>query len=205
MKILLFPYIHRSWGRKQTRTESGDVFLPPNEDINAPDFYIPIMAFITYINLVGLLMGFSEKGFQPNLLSITATTGLVSLFFEVLLIKLLFYLFLSDDKAPSIPFLDIIAYSGYRFVTIIFILMIGVTHPMAFYGAYAFFTLLYAWFMLKTLGQWLVPVHESRMKTTRSYILIAIVLVQAAITYFLCCRYNEIFQSFRAIEWGNLS
>jgi hypothetical protein len=31
--------------------------LTPAEDINSPDLYIPTMAFVTYVLLVGLFMG----------------------------------------------------------------------------------------------------------------------------------------------------
>lgn len=178
--------MHRSWARKTIRGEGGDAFLPPNEDINAPDLYIPTMALITYVLVVGALMGFSDNNLNPETLSITATTAILTLALEVFIVKLLFYLFLSDDRSPSIPILDIFAYCGYRFVGIIFILLIGFSHPIAFYGAYAFFTLITAWFMIKTLRQWLPSVPEHEDRKTRNYILVGIVIIQGILTYFLC-------------------
>jgi hypothetical protein len=34
-----------------------EAYLPPNQDYNAPDLYIPVMAFITYVLLVAFFMG----------------------------------------------------------------------------------------------------------------------------------------------------
>ena len=36
-------------------------FKPPIYDINAPDLYIPLMAFGTYLVLAGLFLGINEK------------------------------------------------------------------------------------------------------------------------------------------------
>lgn len=33
------------------------VFLPPKDDINAPDLYIPVMSFVTYIITVSFMLG----------------------------------------------------------------------------------------------------------------------------------------------------
>ena len=44
--IVLFPWRHRPWSRQQQLMSSsgqGPLFLPPREDINSPDLYIPRM------------------------------------------------------------------------------------------------------------------------------------------------------------------
>lgn len=35
--IVLFPWRHRPW----SRTQQDSFYLPPREDINSPDMYIP--------------------------------------------------------------------------------------------------------------------------------------------------------------------
>ena len=44
LSIVLFPWWHRPWSRQQrlSNVNSQDVYyLPPREDINSPDMYIP--------------------------------------------------------------------------------------------------------------------------------------------------------------------
>lgn len=36
-------------------------YCPPRDDINAPDLYIPAMAFVTHVLLVGLNTGLASK------------------------------------------------------------------------------------------------------------------------------------------------
>jgi hypothetical protein len=41
--IVLFPWRHKPWSRKQVTGASGQDlrYLPPRDDINSPDMYIP--------------------------------------------------------------------------------------------------------------------------------------------------------------------
>ena len=42
LALVLFPWRHKPWARKTYRTESGQAeWLPPRDDINSPDLYIP--------------------------------------------------------------------------------------------------------------------------------------------------------------------
>ena len=181
----MFPYLHRSWTRKLVRHENEEYHSTPKDDVNAPDLYIPIMAFITYILTFSVLMGLTEKGFRPDILSISTTKGLVILGLEVLIIKLLFYLFLSNDDSPSISFLDAIAYCGYKFVGLTLILLIGTYNSYTFYGSFIFFFLITTWFMIKTLSA-IIPEMASEQKNTRNYVVLGIVILECVVSYFLC-------------------
>uniref|UniRef100_F6TXF3 Protein YIF1 n=1 Tax=Ornithorhynchus anatinus TaxID=9258 RepID=F6TXF3_ORNAN len=55
--LLVFPYTHQNWEVQYSR----DVPLPPRQDVNAPDLYIPTMAFITYILLAGMALGIQKR------------------------------------------------------------------------------------------------------------------------------------------------
>lgn len=115
--LVLFPWRHRPWVRKQAISATGQegMYLPPREDINSPDMYIPVMAFVTYILLSTLLAGI-RGAFHPELLGMTATTAFGVVFFEIMLLKLGCYLLsISNDS----QLLDLVAYSGYKFVGII--------------------------------------------------------------------------------------
>ncbi len=48
----------KSWKRRIFRTQEGqEHYLPPKDDLNAPDLYIPLMAFITYILVAAFVLG----------------------------------------------------------------------------------------------------------------------------------------------------
>ncbi|KAF9168749.1 hypothetical protein DFQ27_003645 [Actinomortierella ambigua] len=118
LKLLVFPWRHKPWARLMKRSDStGECigFLPPRDDINAPDMYIPVMAFVTYILLVGISAGTSNS-FRPDILGPTASSALAVILLEFFLIKLCIYLL---NITSEVSTLDLLAYSGYKFVGII--------------------------------------------------------------------------------------
>ncbi|VDK42848.1 unnamed protein product [Anisakis simplex] len=52
----------REWSVKY---DSSDRAVPPRYDVNAPDLYIPVMAFISYILLCGFVLGIQQR-FSPE-------------------------------------------------------------------------------------------------------------------------------------------
>jgi len=127
LKILLFPYLHKSWHRRLTPDRT--MYLPPNLDINAPDLYIPLMAFVTYVLLVGFFMGTRFK-FTPDVLGTTSSTAVATIIIEVILLKLSTWLW----NFPPIPILELLAYSGYKFVGITVNIISGII-----FGNYGFY------------------------------------------------------------------
>lgn len=121
--LVLFPWRHKPWSRKQAVGPSGQEgwYLPPREDVNSPDMYIPVMAVVTYILLSTLIAGLRGQ-FQPELLGYTASTALVVVLVEIMGLKLGCYLLsISNDS----QLYDLIAYSGYKFVGIIVTVVLG--------------------------------------------------------------------------------
>jgi hypothetical protein len=51
------PKKKKVWKRKQ---DAGG-YAQPKDDLNAPDLYIPTMAFVTYVLLIGFVMGASAE------------------------------------------------------------------------------------------------------------------------------------------------
>ena len=44
LRVVLFPWRHKHWSRRMYRVENGQSeWMPPREDINSPDLYIPRM------------------------------------------------------------------------------------------------------------------------------------------------------------------
>jgi hypothetical protein len=127
--ILFFPFRHRSWSRKRKMLDpfanpietdvanqtAGLRLQPPSEDLNAPDLYIPVMAFVTYVLLVGLLRG-TLGNFTPQVMGEWASMGLVTVALEVLLIRIVLFL----AQSPRVTWVDLVAYSGYKFVGLAF-------------------------------------------------------------------------------------
>ena len=122
IQLVLFPWRHKPWSRQMRRNEvSGapvEGYKPPREDINAPDLYIPVMAFVTYILLSAFLSGI-QGHFSPEDFSVTASYAFAVVLFEIIAIKLGCYL-LSIGGA----FLDLIAYGGYKFVGIVVTMLV---------------------------------------------------------------------------------
>ncbi|KJK79767.1 hypothetical protein H634G_05359 [Metarhizium anisopliae BRIP 53293] len=121
--LVLFPWRHKPWARKQATGASGQEgwYLPPREDVNSPDMYIPVMALVTYILLSTLIAGLKGQ-FKPELLGYTATTGMVVVIVEIVALKLGCYLLSISSQSQL---LDLIAYSGYKFVGIIVTIVVA--------------------------------------------------------------------------------
>lgn len=131
LMLLLFPFRHRSWRRRQLAGDDGDAasggspgeYLPPREDINAPDLYIPVMAFVTYVLLVAFVHG-TQSRFRPDTMASTGTLGVGVLGVEVLAIKLCLYMV----NARPVAWLDMVAFRGYKFVGVVLAMVAGFVH-----------------------------------------------------------------------------
>lgn len=115
--LVLFPWRHKPWTRKQTTGPNGQEgwYLPPREDINSPDMYIPVMAVVTYTLLSTLIAGMRGQ-FQPDLLGSTAAAAAVIIVVEIVGLKLGCYLLGISNESQLI---ELVAYSGYKFVGVI--------------------------------------------------------------------------------------
>jgi hypothetical protein len=183
IKLLLFPLRHVYWKRRIHKQNEGEVFLPPRDDINAPDLYIPTMAFITYVLILGFVWGTSYK-FTPEVLGTTASKGLFVLAIESLLVKFGFYLLNS-----SLPILDIVAYCGYKYVGIVLTMLGGYTFgSYAFYSLYLVTSLFMAIFLVKALKvvfPELTNYTPTGPDNLRKYFLLAVGALQFIFSYYL--------------------
>ncbi|KAI4815495.1 hypothetical protein KUCAC02_005637 [Chaenocephalus aceratus] len=118
--LLVFPYMHENWEVSYQQ----DTPVAPRFDVNAPDLYIPAMAFITYILVAGLALGTQNK-FSPELLGVQASSALVWLIMEVLAVLLSLYLVTVNTDLTTI---DLLAFSGYKYVGMI----VGVVSGLLF-------------------------------------------------------------------------
>lgn len=70
------------------------------------------MAFITYVIVAGLSLGVDGR-FAPDFLGILSSQSLGWLIFEVCILTFALYLL---NIQSSLSYLDLLAYSGYKFV-----------------------------------------------------------------------------------------
>lgn len=99
-----------------------------------PDLYVPLMAYITYILFYSLNKGVHQR-FQPDILSSSATFAAVMLMLEVLAGSLGFFLV----GTQNITMLDLVSYSGYKYVPLVIWLSLCMIGACDSYGYYLFF------------------------------------------------------------------
>lgn len=146
LAVIVMPFVHRIWSRQRgmdpvqfegSTADAVPTYLPPRDDVNAPDLYIPLMSFVTYVLMVGFHFGI-RNNFHADVLAKYFSKGLGVLSLEVLIVKLGLYLV----NARPTPWLDIIAYRGYKFVGVVLtmascLLMPKLYLPVLLYAASA--------------------------------------------------------------------
>ncbi|XP_062892638.1 protein YIF1A [Mobula hypostoma] len=183
--LLVFPYTHQNW-------ELGyhaEARLTPREDYhaNAPDLYIPTMAFITYILLTGVALGV-QKRFTPEVLGMCASTALVWIIIEVLALLLAFYLI---SVHTDLTTFDLIAYSGYKYVGIIITILSGLLFGRdAYYVALAWTSCAIMFFLVRSLRMKVLSssgmsANYSSRNRLRMYVTLALAGFQPLIIYWL--------------------
>jgi hypothetical protein len=187
MRLLVCPFFHKQWKRRIIRVGEVDSYAFPREDINAPDLYIPTMAFVTYILLVGFVFGTISQ-FTPEVLGITASKGLAILGLEILVVKTMFYLF----NCGGVSLLDLTAYSGYKFVGLVANIITGLIIGGYLYFLTAiYFGIVTGFFMMRTLRLVLViestraAVEVPSNSSAKNYFLLLVAVFQLVIVYFL--------------------
>ncbi|KAL8159721.1 hypothetical protein V2J09_001258 [Rumex salicifolius] len=174
LKVVLFPFFHRGhWTRISEPVGGRLSYKPPIQDINAPDLYIPFMAFFTYLVVAGLILGL-RGSFSPETLNWLFMKGLVGWFLQVLVLKLSL-LSLSSGEAPL---LDIVAYAGYAFVGISLSVLSKMMWNYSYYVLMPWTCLCMGIFLLKTMKRVLYAEVRSYDSSRHHYLLLFIVLAQ---------------------------
>ncbi|XP_067630545.1 protein YIF1B-B-like isoform X2 [Eurosta solidaginis] len=144
LRLLFFPFMHRDWSLKYDQENP----VQPRYDINAPDLYIPTMAYITYVVVAGLMLGM-QKRFTPEQLGIQASSALAYSIFELIVYSITLYVV---NIKTSLKTLDLVAFAGYKFVIIVAALVVSAFfHGVGYYGALLYSSLTLGFFLLRTL------------------------------------------------------
>nr|XP_002132175.1 protein YIF1B-like isoform X1 [Ciona intestinalis] len=182
LALLSFPFTHQDWSVKYHQ----DSPVAPRFDINAPDLYIPVMAYVTYILIAGISIGMTGK-FTPEVLGIQASSALVWLAIEVGIVLLSLYIV---NARTDLSTWDVIAYSGYKYVGMIIVMIFGIIfHSMGYWCALGYTSISISFFLLKTLRLKILP-HSSSDGfggggTRRMYLTFIIALLQPLFMFWL--------------------
>jgi hypothetical protein len=168
--------------------------VAPRYEINSPDLYIPTMAFVTYVLVCGLIFG-TQNRFTPELLGMSASSGLVWLVLELVVIITTLYM---TGISGNVRYLDLLALCGYKYVGMIVIAFAGLMFYLTGYWiALGWMSLSIAFFMARTLRLVINPhqpqdgVARAGGATRRLYILLYISLTQPVLMYFLTRHLNK--------------
>ncbi|XP_069500984.1 protein YIF1A isoform X2 [Ambystoma mexicanum] len=188
LALLMFPYTHQNWEVRYNR----DAPLTPRHDVNAPDLYIPTMAFITYILLAGMALGIQQR-FSPEVLGLCASTALVWVIIEVFALLLSLYLVTVQSDLTTF---DLLAYSGYKYVGMILSVLSGLIFGTdGYYVTLAWTSCALMYFTVRSLRMKILSTmtadgigasgsHNSRNRL-RMYITLAAAAFQPLIIYWL--------------------
>ncbi|XP_065832476.1 protein YIF1B-B-like [Oscarella lobularis] len=182
LSLLIFPFHHTNWSVTYNKSEP----VVPRYSVNAPDLYIPTMAFVTYVLLIGLIMGVQQR-FSPDQLGIAASSALVWLCLEVGAITISIYLL---NITADLRTLDLLAFCGYKYVGMISILIAGLLiGNQGYYGLLIWKSITLAYFLSRTLSRIILPATSTdgvaRVGKRRNLLLIIVAFVQPLFMWWL--------------------
>lgn len=180
--IVLFPFGHTEWSIKYNQDEP----VAPRYEVNAPDLYIPVMAFVTYILLAGVCLGRQER-FTPELLGIQASSALIWLIIEVVAVLLTTYI---TNIHTALRKLDLIAFCGYKYVGMIVCLLASILFSSGVYHLAVLYTsVAIVFFLIRNLKLMILPESPTdgfgHGNKRRMYILLFISAIQPVFIYWL--------------------
>jgi len=184
MLKVLFPFTNKQWRRGQVEGPEIVNYALPHSDENAPDLYVPIMSLVTYCLLSAFLYGTAGQ-FNPEVIADVITKCFVTQFVEVLVIMGCLYAM----QAP-IPFLDVYAYTGYKYLGLTISMLCGIVFKhlewgtASFYGAFLWTSSAAAWFMLKTMAN-NIPTETASTGPKRDIMVLAFAASQVATMWFV--------------------
>ncbi|KAF5273717.1 hypothetical protein FQR65_LT17125 [Abscondita terminalis] len=183
--LLLFPFMHSDWSVKYE--QEGDP-IQPRFEVNAPDLYIPTMAYFTYVLVAGLMLGMQQR-FTPEQIVMQASSALAWCIVELAVYSCTRYII---NLQSSLHTMDLLAYSGYKFVGIIASILISlVGGRTGYYALLAYVNLALAFFLVRSLKaqvlqekqvQYYAEVPTTRNKR-RLYFLLLIAVSQPVLSW----------------------
>lgn len=137
------------------------------------------MAFITYVLLYGLSQGMGSSKFSPDLIIKAIWRCLILQTLETVIIK-----FGTNVLAVSVPFLDIFAYTGYKYVALSANITTRMLNGYLHFLTTAYTSVMIAHFVLKSLAA-VVPVVSKDGSSTRVLVLLGFGACQFLLVFIL--------------------
>ncbi|KAG7354819.1 YIF1 family protein [Nitzschia inconspicua] len=185
MVKVLFPFTNKHWHRIQMHGPETINYALPNSDENAPDLYVPVMSLITYCLLCALCYGTAGQ-FNPEVIASVTTWCFGTQIVEVALIRFGLYL-----MNTSIPFLDLFAYTGYKYLGLTINILCGILFGLfenwgrtGFYITFVWTASAASFFMLKTMSN-TIPTQTASTGPTREMMVIGFAASQAVTMWFV--------------------
>ncbi|CAD6186542.1 unnamed protein product [Caenorhabditis auriculariae] len=145
--IMFFPFFHRDWSLKYYGSTEP---YPAKDDVNAPDLYIPLMSFLTYILVSGFVLG-TQGRFSPEVLGILTTNALIWIILENIVIFFSKYVM---NISQTLSVWHSVAYSTYKFAGMIFCLLMFIGGgKMFYYGSLVYTSFMLVVFLLRSVSQ----------------------------------------------------
>ncbi|XP_077285708.1 yip1d-interacting factor 1 [Arctopsyche grandis] len=142
--LIFFPFTHKDWTVKYDQEHP----VQPRYEINAPDLYIPTMAYVTYVVLAGFVLGMQHK-FSPEQIGIQASSALAYSIFELFIYAATKYL---TNIQTRLGVYDLLSFSGYKYAIIIAsILMSVIFKSFGYYLCLGYCSIALSFFMMRTL------------------------------------------------------
>ena len=118
LRLIACPFLHKgSWARIPEQVAGGLTFKPPRNDINAPDLYIPLMGFWSYV-LAASTLQVRRGNFTPEGVALHAWWGACCWAAQIVFVWMALRSLSTAQMHVSAPLLDIGAYTGYMFVLV---------------------------------------------------------------------------------------
>ncbi|XP_043273586.1 protein YIF1B isoform X2 [Venturia canescens] len=182
LAMLFLPFTHKDWSVKYEQ----DGPLQPRYERNAPDMYIPTMAFLTYVVMAALSLGMQER-FSPEHLGILASTALAWGFVELLVHWITLYVMNIETSLTS---LDLLAYCGYKYVGINAALLFSlVFRRIGYYAVLCYYGVSLATFLTRSLKLRVVPEGHTSYTASgnkrRLYFILFVAFIQPLLMWWL--------------------
>lgn len=145
--MLCAPYLRR-WTYCRQPDQGSQQYLPPRLDSNSPDLYLPVTSLWTYIIGV-LLLQLVQHKYKPDLMYSTVWNASLSWLLHAVVLAVI----LRAMALPaSVPWLDLLAYTGYAYVPACIIIIAGVLGgKWGYYAAWLYLSCCMAVFLVRTL------------------------------------------------------
>ncbi|CAG8465937.1 2522_t:CDS:2 [Scutellospora calospora] len=186
----------KQWTRLVIRSEQNgqlEGFKPPRDDLNSPDLYIPGILYRAYIiqchEIIGIVSGAQGNKFHPEVLGVNATSAFFLVLLELAFIKVGCYLL---NITSDTYILNLLAYSGYKFVGVIVTLAVSLIAPFWFVvSTFVYTAFANGFFLLRSLRQVVFPDASTavniqyRQKRKRVHFLFLVAALQVVFMYLL--------------------